>query len=396
MPLQSLATDAFGVLTISLVFLTATLGLLCIFHSLYFQFWISRRHYLQLRYFNGPWVSRIILILVSIWWGFGEIVRLRFLHTRLFSSQAWQRSICKFYILSNLGFAEPSMFLILSFLLHASLQKRESDTLSRRWNRKSLVYVLLFCFPIFIMQIAIILVGAGFSNEEQSDKKISISKFFTCASSLTDGDTVCKYPLLSTIILAGFYALLICYVTYVGTQMLSLVINKGLRRRIYVLIASVILLLPLRALLLGFSVLPSPGSLLYEASVFLSFLMLLFCTTVGICTLVFFPVSDSLALRDIGHAGIRGMPYDDYYHDGALLIVNQSHQRPSRNSDESAKSGSTSFCSINLGGFAASEDISEARLSHGPAIIPSSVIYREWSCFCLKVKKTAGNNAAQI
>ncbi|URD75599.1 hypothetical protein MUK42_36555 [Musa troglodytarum] len=38
-----------------------------------------RRQYPQLSYFNGPWISRIILILVSIPWGFGEIFRLSFL-----------------------------------------------------------------------------------------------------------------------------------------------------------------------------------------------------------------------------------------------------------------------------------------------------------------------------
>lgn len=50
-------------------------------HFLFIILWfcIRRRHYPQLSYFNGPWISRIILILVSIWWGFGEIFRLSFL-----------------------------------------------------------------------------------------------------------------------------------------------------------------------------------------------------------------------------------------------------------------------------------------------------------------------------
>ncbi|WOL14287.1 hypothetical protein Cni_G23067 [Canna indica] len=364
MPLTRIATDAFGVSTISLVFLTVVLGLLCIFRSLYFQFCIRRRHYPQLSYFNGPWISRIILILVSIWWGFGEIVRLSYLKSRIFSDKSWQKNVCKFYILSNLGFAEPSMFLMLSFLLHAALQKRESSTLSPRWNRKTIGYVLLFCLPILLMQTVLVIFGHRFSNEVNSDKRRKVKKFFACVSSSTDGDSVCMYPLLSTIILGGFYALLICYITYVGIRILSLVINKGLRRRIYVLMASV-LFLPLRAVLLGFSVLPQPGNLLYEGIVFLAFFLLLCCAMVGIFMLVYFPVADSLALRDISHVEIEGIPYDDYYYDGASLIANQSHQGVSRNSIESPKHVSISFHSINMDGFQASENINKGRLSHG-------------------------------
>ncbi|XP_008786419.1 uncharacterized protein LOC103704773 [Phoenix dactylifera] len=344
MPLTRIAADAIGVVTISLVSLTAILGLVCIYRSLYFQLQIRRRGFAQLNYFNGPWIARIALILVAIWWGFGEIVRLTFLKEKgsPFSSQPWQKSVCKFYVLSNLGFAEPSMFLMLAFLLHAALQKRQSDTLSQRWNRKTISYVLFSCLPIFIMQFVLILVGPMFNNEKSS-KRTKMSKFFTCTYSLTNDSSVCTYPLLSTIVLGIFYVLLISCVTCVGTRLLSLVINKGLRRRVYVLMSSVILFLPFRVLLLGFSVLPRPGNLVYEAIVFLAFLMLLFCTMVGMCMLVYFPVADSLALRDTGHIEIEGMPFDDYYYDGASLIANQSHQDTGRNSDASTKPGSISF-----------------------------------------------------
>ncbi|KAJ8484233.1 hypothetical protein OPV22_016718 [Ensete ventricosum] len=189
--------------------------------------------------------------------------------------------------------------------------------------------MLLFCFPILLMQIAVILLGPRLINEENSDKRTRIAKLFRCISTLTNGSSVCMYPLPSTIILGAFYAILISYITYVGTRLFSLVINKGLQRRIYVLTTS-ILCLPLRAVLLGISVLPPPGNLLYEAIVFLAFLMLLFCTVIGICMLVFFPVADSLALRDNGHSEIEGMPYDHYYYDGVSLIASQNHQEESK------------------------------------------------------------------
>lgn len=314
MHLISLATDTFGVITISLVSLLSLLGLLCIYRSLYFQLRIQRRRFLHLSYFNGPWVTRITLILISIWWGFGEIIRLSFLHGagKLFSSQTCQKNVCKFYVLSNLGFAEPSVFLMLAFLLHAALQEREF-TLSQRWNRKTIGCVVLLCFPAILWQLALVFIGPKFANREKSDKRVDMMRLFTSTSSLSDGTVTCTYPLLSTAFLGAFYIILITYVTYIGSRMLSLVINKGLRRRIYVLVFSVILFLPMRALLLGFSVLPRPGGLAYEAIAFLAFVMMLFCTMVGIVMLVYFPIADTLALGEPEHVEMEGVPFDDYY-----------------------------------------------------------------------------------
>lgn len=343
MPLTRIAADAFGVVTITLVSLTAVLGLVCIYRSLYFLLQIRQRGFRQLNYFNGPWITRIALILVAIWWGFGEIFRLTFLREqgRHFSSRPWQKNLCKFYIVSNLGFAEPSMFLMVAFLLHAALQKRNSGSLSPRWNRRTLFYVLLSCLPVFVLQFLLVLVGPKFDNEE-SGKRTKKSKFFTWTYTSTRDSSVCTYPLLSTIVLGLFYAILIVCVIYIGHRLLSLVINKGLRRRV-LLMSSIILFLLLRVFLLGFSILPNPDSLVYEAIVFLAFLALLFSTVVGICMLVYLPVSDSLALRDIGNREIEGMPYDDYYHDGASLIANKSRQETSRNSDATTKQDSISF-----------------------------------------------------
>lgn len=336
MHLTRLATDVIGALTISLVFLTAIVGLLCIYRSVYFQLRIQRRGSLHLSYFNGPWIIRIALILVTIWWGFGEIARLTFLNNRRpFSNPSWKIDICKFYVISNMGFAEPTMFAMLAFLLHAALQRREVGTLSQRWNSKTFAYTILCCLPIFVLQVLLILYG----------HKIKMAKFFTRTFFSNEGNRICTYPLLSTIFLCAFDSLLITYVLYIGVRLLSLVINKGLRRRVYFLIFAVTFFLPLRVFLLGFSIVPVPGHLLYEAIIFLAFLMLLFCSTVGICMLVYFPVADSLALIDLGHIEMEGgIHYDDHYSDGASLIANWSHQgETGNNSEASTKRSSISF-----------------------------------------------------
>lgn len=346
MPLTRVAADAFGVLTIALFALFAALGLFCIFQSVYFRCRIRRGpSFLPLGYFNGPWVTRIALILITIWWGVGEIVRLSFLKKKLFSSLTWQRNICDVYILSNLGFAEPGIFFAFAFLLHGSLQKRELGTLNQRWNWKTMAYLLVFCIPVFSVQAILVFVGPKFVREENHDLgRRKIAKYFIRTYTPVGDTSVCTYPLFGTLFLGLVDAFLMSYVSYVGLRVLSLVINKSLRRRVYLLMLSVLCFLPIRVLLLGFSVLLKPGHVAFEGIIFLSFLMMLSCTTVGILLLVYYPVADSLALRDIGQRDIAEMvPYDDYYYEGTSLVANQSFREIERNSDTSTKPGSISF-----------------------------------------------------
>ncbi|CAN6458313.1 unnamed protein product [Victoria cruziana] len=366
MPLTRLATDALGVVTISLVVLLVLLGVFCILYLLFFCSRIRRDGFLPLGYFNGPWVVRIMLISLAIWWGFGEIERLdllrserRVLHSL---SQQWQKNLCRLYILSNFGFAEPSLFVTVVLLLRGSLQKRDSGTLSRQWNARTITHVLLFCLPIFIFQLVIIFAGPILVKTEGSgngSKKIPV--YFTQAYTIEkdeSGPIFCTYPLLSTVLHGLFASLLIGYLFYLGAKMVSLVINGGLQKRIYYLLFSVVGLLPIRILFLGFTVLSKPGELAYEVLEFLSFLALLCCTAVAIGILVYFPVSDSLALRGWNiESGTRGggiaprppsLVVSDLDDDNASLIANQSVvelvSSAGRNSDdESTRGGSISF-----------------------------------------------------
>lgn len=293
MPLSRFVADALGVLTICLVVVLVLVGLLCIIYSFYFRSRIRRQHGLiQLSYFGGPWIIRITYIFFAIWWGVGEIIRLNLLRRngRVLSALTlkWQENICKCYIVSNLGFAEPCLFLTLVFLLRASLQR--SGTLSRKWNMKTSGFVLLYCFPMFVLQLVVILIGPKYKNEH--NPKLP-SYFIKAASSSSSSKTnnvddiaFCTYPLLSTIFLGLFAAILTVYLFWLGRRILHLVINKGLQKRVYTLIFSITSFFPLRVALLGLSVLSDPGRLLFDAVAFLAFLSLLCCAGVGICLLV--------------------------------------------------------------------------------------------------------------
>ncbi|XP_030955379.1 uncharacterized protein LOC115977590 [Quercus lobata] len=345
MPLTRFSADAFGVVTICLVALLILLGLLCIIYSFYFRSRIRSQGFNQLSYFSGPWIIRITFILFAIWWGFGEVIRLSLLRRAI--NLKWQETVCKCYIVSNLGFAEPCLFLTLVFLLRAPLQKMELGILSRSWNGKTAGYIILYCLPMFLLQLFVILIGPQLNREKSSQRKLP--SYFTAATERVDNITICTYPLLSTIFLGIFAMILTAYLFWLGSRILKLVINKGLQKRVYVLIFSVSSFLPLRVLLLGLSVLVKPDPILFQVLVLLAFLALFGCAGVCICMLVYYPVADSLALGNIQDIEARRR-VDDDHNDTISLIANQSHLEeesgrisPSRNSDASTKRGSISF-----------------------------------------------------
>ncbi|GAB2277258.1 hypothetical protein Dimus_011965 [Dionaea muscipula] len=351
MPLTKLAVNALGVVTICLVFLLVLLGLFCIIYTLYFQSRIRSSSYVQLGYFNGPWVVRIAFILLGICWGLGEIIRLSLLRWKggVFSSLGlqWQEDVCKYYILLNIGFTEPCLFLTMSFLLRASLQWRGSGILNQRWNLKTMSCVLFYCLPILFLDLIIVLLGPKF--DKGKSEVLKLPHMFTGTTRLltTSGEPViaiCTYPLLCTILHGLFAAILTSYLLLLGKQMVSSVINKGLQKRVYMLIFLVSCFLPSRVVFLGFSVMAKAHFLL-EALAFSGFFVLLSCVIAGIFMLVYLPVADSLALSrglrglEVGEGGGRSGSLAEDYNDSVSLIAASL----GRTSDASTKRGSISF-----------------------------------------------------
>ncbi|CAI9304423.1 unnamed protein product [Lactuca saligna] len=333
MPLTKLVADALGVVTISLVTISSLIGTLCILYSFYFRSHIRTQGYNRLKYFSGPWVIRIIFIFFTIWWGLGEILRLDFIRQegRLLNTLnlKWQDIICKCYIVSNLGFSEPCLFLTLVFLLRASLQKTESGPLSQNWNFKTTIYILLFCLPILALQTLVVIFGHHYETGDRG-------YFFKITS---PPSSRCYYPLTSTTLLGLFATLLNMYLFYLGRKILNLVISKGLRKRVFILIITVSSFFPLRVVLLGLSVLSKPGDTLFEILAFLAFLSILCCAEVAVCVLVYYPIADSLELKNLQDIEDRRRIIEEY-NDTLSLIANQS---PVSGGADSGKQGSISF-----------------------------------------------------
>ncbi|CAJ1963796.1 unnamed protein product [Sphenostylis stenocarpa] len=358
MPLSRFAAEAFGLVTICLVAILILLGLMCIAYSFYFRSHIHSQGLVQLNYFSGPWIIRITIILFSIWWGIGEIIRLTLLRSTF--QLKWPDTVCKCYIVSNLGFAEPSLFLTLIFLLRAPLQDLETGIMSRKWNVKTSGYILLYCLPMFVLQLFVILVGPQLDKNKGSGKKLPhyFSSAAVASSMAGENDTTfCTYPLLSTIILGLYSIILTSYLFWLGSRILKLVINKGLQKRVYALLFSVSCFLPLRVLFLGLSVLSKPEHVMFEAFVFLAFLALACCAGLCMYTLVYRPVADCLALGNLQDFEARNR--NDDHNDTVSFIANQSHLQgnveetvrssPGRFSDASTKRGSISFRTLEKG-----------------------------------------------
>ncbi|KAL8528987.1 hypothetical protein ACS0TY_006451 [Phlomoides rotata] len=354
MPQSRFVADALGAVTICLVAVLVLVGLLCIVYSFYFRSRIRRQGGLiQLSYFGGPWIIRITYIFFAVWWGVGEIIRLNLLRRngRVLSALTlkWQENICKCYIVSNLGFAEPCLFLTLVFLLRASLQR--SGTLSRKWNMKTGGFVLLYCFPMFVLQLVVILIGPKYKKEHNPKLPSYFIKAASSKSNSPDDTVFCTYPLLSTVFLGLFATILTLYLFLLGRRILHLVINKGLQKRVYTLIISITSFFPLRVALLGLSVLSDPGRLLFDAIAFLAFLSLLCCAGVGICLLVYLPIADSLSLRSLQMDMEARRGASNEYNDTVSLIANQSPQRGSisfRTTEKDEASRGAAFVELSL------------------------------------------------
>ncbi|KAK1385740.1 putative Transmembrane protein [Heracleum sosnowskyi] len=89
-------------------------------------------------------------------------------------------------------------------------------------------------------------------------------------------------------------------------------------------------------------VLSKPEHVWFETLSFLSFLSLLCCSGFGVCILVYLPIADSLALRNVQDMEASA----DQQQDTVSLITNQSPLEEislGRNSGTSAKRGSISF-----------------------------------------------------
>ncbi|XP_024358972.1 uncharacterized protein [Physcomitrium patens] len=334
MPLTGSAVDVLGVTTLVLVLLLVCAGIGCIAYVLYFRARIQKERLSALQDFNSLWIVRIILIGLAILWSLVELLRLPLLrrpnwvlHSLSFK---WQANLCRLHILSSLGFLEPCFFLTALFLVHGSLRKAPF-TPRKDWNGKVVGLILLCCLPVFLLQLFFVFIsprvefkgGSGYilENEGYGGK---VPYYFTQAFEKVMVDTqevvMCRYPLWSTLVLAGFGILYSAYFLLLGWRMVGVVINRYLQRRLYSLLGALLLLLPLHVIFLGLSVLSKPTRLPFELLSFFGFIMVLLCSTIGEGILVIRPIADALAVTWVVYAPSESGRDTDFPEEGPMSV----------------------------------------------------------------------------
>ncbi|KAK8626580.1 hypothetical protein V6N13_134220 [Hibiscus sabdariffa] len=230
----------------------------------------------------------------------------------------------------------------------------DTGILSRKWNWKTAGYVILYCLPVFVLQLILILILPELRKERE------LSPYFTRAfvplMQNSDDIALCTYPLLNTILLGLFASILTAYLFWLGGWILKLVVNKGLRKRVYILIFSVLSLLQLRVVLLGLSVLSKPEQFLFEALAFSAFLVQLCCAGVCIFILVCYPVKDCLALGNLHDLEARRSVFLDVQNDTVSLIADHSHLEgsPGINTERSFDASTSTGAFVELSRFSPS------------------------------------------
>jgi hypothetical protein len=308
MTLTASAVDVLGIATLVLVILLVLVGLGCVWYVLHFRARIHKEGIPALQDFNALWIVRIILIVLAVLWSMGELLRLPLLrrqHWLMHSfSFRWQANMCRLYILSSLGFLEPCFFLTALFLVRSSLRKAPF-TPRKAWNGKVVALILSCCLPVFLLQLFFVVISPSFEfkggySAQKEGYNGRLPSYFTMAfvSVMMDNRTVavCQYPLFSILVLAAFGVVYSAYFLLLGWRMVGVVINRCLQRRVYGLLAALLLFLPVHLLFLGMSLFSKPTHLVFELLVFLGFLTVMLSTTVGEGILIIRPIADALAV----------------------------------------------------------------------------------------------------
>ncbi|XP_050385633.1 uncharacterized protein LOC126802122 [Argentina anserina] len=242
-PIDS-ALDLITLLFIVTLLLLSILSLGFIFHLCFKS---RTAHHLQ--HFNSLWTVRLLLVIFVIFWSFNELLRLpSFRRTYLYGRYPFLSTFFKVE-----GFEEEDKFCKI-FFLFSPIDKMFLP-LPAVFTRSSMVKAV------------------------ESGKMVAF----------------CEYPLLSTVIFGVFAATYFMWFLFSLWKVLSLVINKGLRMRIYALAVTVLVPLPVQVILLGLSVMWNPDKPAFAAISFVVFLITFVSFAVGQGILVLKPIADSLA-----------------------------------------------------------------------------------------------------
>ncbi|KAK6262552.1 hypothetical protein QUC31_008368 [Theobroma cacao] len=283
--------------TISFIAALLLLSLFSIYFIFHLRFKSKSSHHLQ--NFNSLWTVRFLFVFFITFWALTELLRLPLFRRRYVYplvpqlTVPQQANLCKVHLVLSLGFFEPGFLVTLLFLLDVSVKKTSPRSLF------SVFFVLASCLPIFILQVDFLF----FQGPEIRFPEPFHRSWFVSHENTT---VLCAYPLLSTILFGVFGAIFSLSFLLSFWRVVSHVINKALRVRIFALAFTVIITLALQILLMGLSVFWTPDKTAFDGVALLVFLSTFTCAVVVEGILVIKPIADSLAAGAGGGESCQG------------------------------------------------------------------------------------------
>ncbi|XWS48632.1 hypothetical protein CRYUN_Cryun13aG0093000 [Craigia yunnanensis] len=255
------------------------------------------------------WTVRFLFIFFITFWALTELLRLPLFRRRYFYpllpqlTVPQQANLCKVHLVLSLGFFEPGFLVTLLFLLDVSVRKTNPTR-----SFFSVFFVLASCLPIFLLQIYFVF----FPGSKIRFPELFHRSWFVSWNSHDDKTILCAFPLLSTILFEVFGAVFSLSFLLSFWRVVSHVINKALRVRIFILALKVIIALPLQTLFMGLSVFWTPDKTAFDGAALFVFLSKFTCAVVGEGILVIKPIADSLTARGGGRGeSCRGSSHDE-------------------------------------------------------------------------------------
>ncbi|XP_026402019.1 uncharacterized protein LOC113297676 [Papaver somniferum] len=268
--------------------------LLLSFFSIFFilHFRLKSHQSQHLKDFNSLYTVRILFVSFISFWAINDILRLPYLippyflsFLYKFPSLSQQVNLCKAHIVLSQGFFQPGFFIILLFLVNISAKKKIKKNIFCR----AILVLFAVCIPLLALQIFFIFFSTRLINYPEI-----LFRGFQLNG--VDGKVICTYPLMSTIVFAIFGIIYMILFTSACWKVCSIVINKGLRVRIYLLVITVLFSVSAQILILTASALWKSHELPFDWLGFVVFLSGLLCAVVGEGILVIKPIADALAV----------------------------------------------------------------------------------------------------
>ncbi|KAG6476262.1 hypothetical protein ZIOFF_065501 [Zingiber officinale] len=235
------------------------------------------------------WPVRLLLPLFACLWSLSQLLRSPVLRRRLPVLRRHPDLICHAYLVSSQHLAEPAFLVILLFLVRASTRLKRASSSSVSAFAAAIAAALLAVLPFLLLHSLYLFLAL-------STPRLGLSHYNFASSS---SSARCAYPLFGTVLIAAFAAVYVPIFVSASWAAVSVVINRRLRRRLYVLCAAVVVGLSVQVAALALSILWNPDDHAFQWLSVIETSSVVAVVAVGEAILVFRPVIDALSVGEV-------------------------------------------------------------------------------------------------